>query len=154
MSSYTSAIPWTNHFNPTLLIACSDGRFGAQLDSFCREYVGALSCDRFLAPGGIAGLQILSESFYADRERITLLVTRHAIRKIICVAHEDCGYYRERYPGIDDLYPRQLEDLWSAGESLRYWFAGVEVELVYARVTSDRYVEFARLTPEGTQRHR
>ena len=69
------------------------------------------SCDRFLAPGGIAGLQILSECFYADKERITLLVTHHAIRKIICVAHEDCGYYRDRYPGVDDLFPRQLEDL-------------------------------------------
>jgi hypothetical protein len=106
MRSYTSTNPWTNQFNSTLLIACSDGRFGAQLDNFCTECLGVGSCDRFLAPGGIAGLQILSECFYADKERITLLVTHHAIRKVICVAHEDCGYYRERFPGGDDLVSR------------------------------------------------
>lgn len=150
MTSYTSNLPWTNQFHSTLLIACSDGRFGAQLDNFCQEYLGVGSCDRFLAPGGIAGLQILSEFFYADRERISLLVTRHAIRKIICVAHEDCGYYRARYPGVDDLFSRQLEDLRTAGESLRYWFSGMAVELVYARVTQNRYVQFVRVTPEGT----
>jgi Putative carbonic anhydrase len=150
MNSYTSNISWTNQFHDTLLIACSDGRFSTQLDSYCREYLGVESCDRFLAPGGIAGLQILAESFYADKERITLLVTRHAIRKIICVAHEDCGYYRERYPGIDDLMSRQLEDLRTAGESLRYWFGGMRVELAYAKVTPDRYVQFVRVSPAGT----
>ena len=150
MSSYTSATPWTNQFNNTLLIACSDGRFCAQLDNFCKEYLDVGSCDRFLAPGGIAGLQILSERFYADKERITPPVAHHAIRKIICVAHADCGYYRDRYPGVDDLFPRQLEDLRTVGESLHYWFSGMEVELVYASVTQDRYVQFVRVTPEGT----
>jgi hypothetical protein len=154
MSSYTSRIPWANQFSETLLIACSDGRFEVQLDNYCKEYLGLGSCDRFLVPGGIAGLQILSEFFYADRERITLLVTHHAIRKIICMAHEDCGYYRNRYPGVDDLSPRQLEDLRTAGESLRYWFGGVSVELVYARVTQDRRVQFVRVTPEGAPGHR
>jgi hypothetical protein len=150
MNSYTSHLPWANQFSATLLIACSDGRFEAQLDSFCKESLGLRSCDRFLVPGGIAGLQILSECFYADRERITLLVTHHAIRDIICVAHEDCGYYRERYPGVDDLLPRQLEDLRAAGEGLRYWFDGVSVELVYAKVTEDRHVQFVRVAPAGT----
>jgi hypothetical protein len=154
MSSYTSATPWTNQFTSTLLIACSDGRFSAQLDNFCKEYLKVGSCDRFLAPGGIAGLQILSECFYADKERITLLVTHHAIRKIICVAHEDCGYYRDRYPGVDDLFPRQLEDLRTVGESLHYWFRGMDVELVYASVTQDRYVQFVRVTLEETSGHR
>jgi hypothetical protein len=150
MSSYISATPWTNQFNSTLLIACSDGHFCAQLDNFCKEYLDVGSCDRFLAPGGIAGLQIVSECFYADKERMTLLVTHHAIRKIICVAHADCGYYRDRYPGVDDLFPRQLEDLRTVGESLHYWFSGMEVELVYASVTQDRYVQFVRVMPEGT----
>jgi hypothetical protein len=150
MSSYTTATPWTNQFNSTLLIACNDGRFCAQLDNFCKDYLDVGSCDRFLAPGGIAGLQILSERYYADKERITLLGTHHAIRKIICVAHADCGYYRDRYPGVDDLFPRQLEDLRTVGESLHYWFSGMDVELVYASVTQDRYVQFVRVTPEGT----
>ena len=47
MSSYTSATPWTNQFNSTLLIACSDGRFGIQLDNFCKD-TSMGSCDRFL----------------------------------------------------------------------------------------------------------
>jgi hypothetical protein len=153
MNSYTSHLPWANQFSATLLIACSDGRFEAQLDSFCKESLGLRSCDRFLVPGGIAGLQILSECFYADRERITLLVTHHAIRRIICVAHEYCGYYRERYPGVEDLLPRQLQDLRTAEKSLRYWFGGVSVELVYARVRQDRQVQFGRVTPEGTPGH-
>ena len=93
-----------------------------------REYLGLGSCDRLPLPGGIAGLQLLSECFYVDGERITLLVTHHAIHKIICVAHEDCGYYRERYPGVDDLLPRQLADLQTAGESLRDWFSGPRLD--------------------------
>jgi hypothetical protein len=149
MSRYTSHIPWSNQYSATLLIACSDGRLEVYLENFCKEYLRSGSYDRFLVPGGIAGLQILSECFYADQTRITLLVTHHAIRQIICVAHEDCGYYRERYPGVHDLLPRQLEDLRRAGESLRYWFAGVSVELVYARLTQDRHVQFVRVPPEG-----
>jgi hypothetical protein len=66
------------------------------------------------------------------------------------VAHADCGHYRDRYPGVDDLFPRQLEDLRTVGESLHYWFSGMEVELVYASVTQDRYVQFVRVTLEGT----
>src|SRR5262249_29599463 len=111
MSSCTSDIALSNQFNEALLIACIDGRLWAQVDNLCKEYLGAGSYDRLLAPGGVAELQTPSECFYADRERITLLMTRHAIRKIICVAHEDCSYYRERYLGVDDLLPRQLEDL-------------------------------------------
>ena len=152
MSDYTSHSPWANRYSETLLIACSDGRLEVHLENFCKEYLGSGSCDRFLVPGGIAGLQILSECFYADQTRITLLVTHHAIRKIICVAHEGCGYYRERYPGVNDLLPRQLEDLRRAGESLRYWFGGVNVELVYARLTQDQHVQFVRVSPEGTSR--
>jgi hypothetical protein len=147
VGSYISHIPWINQYSATLLIACSDGRFSVQLERYCEESRGVEACDRFFVPGGVAGLQILSECFYADKERLALLVTRHAIRTIICVAHEDCGYYREKYAGIDDLCAQQLADLRTAGASLRYWFAGVRVELVYARVTPDQRVEFVEVPP-------
>jgi hypothetical protein len=65
-----------------------------------------------------------------------MLVGTHGIRQIVLIAHENCGWYRDRKigPFTIDLKARQLADLRQARALLQEWFRDARVETYFARV--------------------
>jgi hypothetical protein len=68
-----------------------------------------------------------------------MLVRLHRIRRIILVAHQDCGWYLQRKVGpvSVDLKSRQIADLRHIRARARDLFGDVTVESYYARLDGD-----------------
>jgi hypothetical protein len=68
-----------------------------------------------------------------------MLVRSHGTCRIILIAHENCGWYRERKlgPFTLDLKARQLADLRQARARMQEWFREASVETYFARVDGD-----------------
>jgi hypothetical protein len=65
-----------------------------------------------------------------------MLVRSHGTRRVVLIAHENCGWYRERKigPFTVDVKARQLADLRHARMRIQEWFGDVSVETYFARV--------------------
>ena len=145
MTDFTSTCPWEDVHASDLVIHCSDGRFARQHEEFARQWLSAEAADRIVVPGGAANYvfnELTSRSWSATRHGLELLVNGHGIRRIVCIAHHDCGYYCAHYP--DDVpqavRARQLADLRSVANTFSGWFAGIVVQLFYADVVDARVV--------------
>jgi hypothetical protein len=89
-------------------------------------------------PGGPGLFELTTTDFAgleAVRSAATFLVRGHAIKHVVLVAHEGCGYYRARSLGHDArrVVERQISDLQSAARWFRLSLPGVDVALFYAR---------------------
>ncbi|MCS7224929.1 MAG: hypothetical protein NZ959_10315 [Armatimonadetes bacterium] len=132
-----------NAFEPqypdVLVVFCSDGRFAGRCRQFVERELGISRYDQFIVPGGPAWLILRSETFTeydVAKEAVTFLIEAHQIKKVILIAHEDCGFYRHRifYNDPKDLIATQKRDLKEAGQVLRAWFPELEVRSFYATV--------------------
>lgn len=134
------ATPAFHHEPPDVLaIYCSDGRFGHQCEHFIEQHLGAPRYDRFVVPGGAAWIVLdwfTFKEFDVSRESLTLLVELHHLQRILVIAHEDCGFYRQHNPSLkpDEICLKEHDDLRTAREVLLKWFPGVEVDLYYAGI--------------------
>lgn len=99
--------------------------------------------DKYIIPGGAACLilsDLMSKSYDVAKRWIPFLIELHNIKRLICIAHEDCGFYREKLGGSgkldkpDKLLEAQIEDLKTAAITLSVWKSSVSVELYYAKV--------------------
>ncbi len=149
--TYVSSLPWNQEKTDTLLIHCGDHRFQAHIDEFVRQGLHCMSFDRLVLPGGpqflIAG-SFLPKFEWAGRRWAKYLTKQHGIREIICIAHEDCGWYRNITVGnvtLPLLKERQINDLRKAREALREMFPEMKVELYYAQPSEKKAVEFIRI---------
>jgi hypothetical protein len=84
---------------------------------------------------------------------VKFIVERHAPPRIVLIAHENCGRYREgfsswlRRPGFS-LAEKQQHDLRSVAESLRETFPQIPVDAFYAYADSGDAVAFAAVEEE------
>ncbi|MCS6861368.1 MAG: hypothetical protein NZT92_13715 [Abditibacteriales bacterium] len=146
MNAFGSPIAWHKEFADTLVLYCADGRFVRQCEDFLTNGLKVATCDHFVVPGG-AGWLVLDaltlHAYDAAREHIGFLVQAHALQRAVLIAHEDCGFYRHRFPHAtaDELFQAQIKDLRQAATTLRGWFPQLTVEMYYARVEGER-VEF------------
>jgi len=150
--TFESTLPWPGEKTETLVIHCSDHRFQAQVDEFLRTGLGRESFDRLVVPGGpqfLLAATYFPKFEWAGRRWARFLIKHQTILEIICIAHEDCGWYRELTVGpwtIPLLKERQITDLRKGREVLREMFSGIAVLLYYARPNQHGHVEFLEIS--------
>ncbi len=137
---YQSRSEWREARSPTLIIACADGRWRDHIEDFAANglHIDA-AYDLLMVPGGaepLALADLIPKDFNFLRRRLDMLVPAHGIRRIVLIAHENCGWYRARKigPFSVDLKARQLADLRRARTRLQEWFPEAGVETYFARV--------------------
>jgi hypothetical protein len=137
MLVFTSAERWHPERIGAVAIYCSDGRWGEAFDEFCHKHLQIPRYDRLALAGGPACFvprdekaKVLCE---AALEQLAFLVEVHELKRVVLITHYGCAVYAERLQRQpDDCLPTQLEDLRAVGETLRRWFAGVQVEAYLA----------------------
>ena len=147
--SFLSKSPYTAEHPESLAVYCSDGRFTRAVEELL-GHLGHARLDTLTLPGG-PGLLAPTTS-YSEREAITraasFLIVGHRIRSVVLIAHQGCGYYRERLPGTSGevIEARQVTDLRGAREALLLGHPSLDVQLRYLRVVGSQ-VRFDELSP-------
>jgi hypothetical protein len=137
---YQSRCEWREDRSPTLVIACADGRWRDHIEDFAAHALKIdAAYDLVMVPGGaepLALADLIPKDFNFLRRRLEMLVRSHGTRRVVLIAHENCGWYRERKigPFTVDVKARQLADLRQARMRIQEWFGGVSVETYFARV--------------------
>jgi hypothetical protein len=137
---YQSRCEWREARSPTLVIACADGRWRDHIEDFAANGLNIdPAYDLVMVPGGaepLALADLIPKDFNFLRRRLEMLVRSHGTRRIVLIAHENCGWYRERRIGrlTVDLQARQLADLRQARARIQEWFDGVAIESYFARL--------------------
>ncbi len=150
---FRSSLPWVNSKTETLVISCSDHRFQAHFDQFLKNGLKLDAFSRLTLPGGPQFLLAADVPMFEKAgRRWTKFLTRHLeVQQIICLAHEDCTWYREISVGpltLPLLKERQLGDLRRAKLVLREMFPKVAVRMFYAHLQEQKktlFVEFAEI---------
>jgi hypothetical protein len=134
---FESTHTWTPERIRALAIYCSDGRWGEAFDEFCHESLGIPRYDRFAVPGGPVWLTLrdvtLMAPYDAARAELDFLVRAHELERIVLITHYGCAVYAhllDRDP--EGCLPAQEEDLRTAANTIRAWFAGIEVDAYVA----------------------
>jgi hypothetical protein len=138
----------SERFDPShpdaLAVYCSDGRFTRAVEALVRQ-LGHDRLDTMTLPGGPA-LLCTAGANLSEVDTFTraahFLIEGHHIGHTVLVAHEGCGYYRNRYarmaaPQIERL---QHEHLTAAARVLVRRHPELQVQRFYARVTDGRVV--------------
>jgi hypothetical protein len=144
---YQTKLPWSEEKTETLIIHCSDHRFQTHIDEFIREELKRKSFDRLVFPGGpqfLLASTFLPKFEWAGKRWVKYLIKQHGIKEVICIAHENCGWYRNvtiGYLSFTVLKDRQIEDLRKARHVLREMFPEIKVGLFYAHLRENKNVE-------------
>ncbi|MGQ9487651.1 MAG: carbonic anhydrase [Armatimonadota bacterium] len=135
-------------FAHTLAVYCSDGRFAPATDEFVRNALHEECYDRFVVPGGPAWLCLDIPTVWEHemaRRHISFLVEAHQIRRVILVAHQQCGFYERHYRSPEQ---KQMADLRTASRILLERHPGIAVEAYYLRIVEGKLVFVAVGPPE------
>jgi len=129
----------------TLVVHCSDGRFGNQCDRFVHGRLRQTMYDRLVIPGGAAWLADrpeLGHESAAARAALELLVGVHQLSHVVLIAHAGCAFYLQKL-GVapDRCEARQRADLVAVGRWLRRSLPQLHVSSCYAQRRGGR-VEF------------
>ncbi len=148
---FSSSLPWNSHSAETLVILCSDNRFQPHFDQFLKEGLKVDSFARLALPGGpqflLAGDLPMFEK--AGRRWVKFLTRQFNVRQIICLAHEDCLWYKEITVGplaISLLKDRQMSDLRRVRLVLQEMFPKIAVRMFYADVREDNKAPLVEFT--------
>lgn len=115
----------------TLLVHCSDHRLAHACEKFVEEQLKIPEYDLVSVPGGpqfLRALEYLPKFTWAGRRWLRFLVDSHSIRRVILIAHGDCGWYKHLHGDHDSHDARQKEDLRHAAADLHEWLPGLQVE--------------------------
>jgi hypothetical protein len=122
-----------------LVIHCSDHRFQAGLREFMDEGLGLRgNYDSLVVPGGpqcLVEVRALPKFAWASRKWSRALVRMHALKRLILIAHQDCGWYKwlaEWDPAKVPIRQKQEDDLRAAKRAACEISRGVAVDLFYA----------------------
>lgn len=124
----------------TLAIYCSDGRFAESIDWFIEHHLGVPKFDQMAMPGGPAWLSLDIDRVWEHeiaRRHGGYLIRVHRIKRVIMIAHENCGFYRERRVPQEQMKERQVADLQSAAQYLLRAFPYLTVDAYYVRGLPD-----------------
>src|SRR4051812_44179087 len=133
---YVSSIPFEAERVGAAAVYCADGRFGDQMDEFLHLGLGLPRYDRVAVPGGAA---CLADHLQAMRERSALerqlrfLIEAHELRRVVLIAHQDCGFYKTVRWRARSLEEQQSADLALAARRIADYVRGVEVEAYIAK---------------------
>lgn len=137
----------------TLVVHCSDHRIQAGVQEFLdRSLRLNQSYDLFLIPGGpqtLTLVEYLPKFSWAGWKWFRYLLDGHGHKRLILIAHQDCGWYRSlpfHLRAARDPRQRQEEDLRRAQRALVMDFPQLSVDLYYAGWNADD-----RMTIEDVQ---
>ena len=137
---------------PTVLyVCCGDPRFTSAFMRFAAKFLGLLFGEfvPIFAGGGLAPLahvrDLIDDFQYLKRQILFFLRHFKTIKKIVVVAHQECGYYDEVVQVAPDDScgsDQEVEDLPKIATKIRDVLAaegieGKEVECYYAGLASD-----------------
>jgi len=118
---------------PTIVVCCSDGRFIEATQDFLRSQ-GLGRHDLMAMPGGMAEALYEREvpgGALSGARATELLAHLHHTKKVILLAHADCGYYHQRLgASVPDV---QKKDLSRAADWLTEHIPNVKVDAYYMR---------------------
>ena len=139
--AFESSVPFVSHVE-ALCLYCSDGRFVQQTDEFVEKCLGEHAHDRLVVPGGPASLagdmSVWREADFVG-ENLRFLQRAHDLKRVVLIAHDDCGFYQKKLGvSADGLERRQLDDLRKAGANIRGLAPSVEIVAFLARRSGDR----------------
>ena len=132
-----------------LAVYCSDGRFTDAVEELVHG-LGHKRLDVLTLPGGPALLDLGSASFSAleaMRTSASFLIRGHGIKHVTLIAHDGCGYYKERYrfETPEEIVKQQKDDLRTAAQ----WLAGshpdVTIAMYFAKPEGSK-IEFEEVT--------
>ena len=132
-----------------LAIYCSDGRFTDAVEELVHG-LGHTRLDVLTLPGGPALLDLGSASFSAleaMRTSASFLIRGHGIKTVTLIAHDGCGYYKERYrfESPEEIVKQQKDDLRTAAVWLSGSHPDVTITLYFAKPESNK-VAFKEIT--------
>lgn len=139
MPSYVSSSKVERASTEVLVVHCSDHRFQAGLHEFLNQGLNLRSnYDLLVLPGGpqcLTLVEYLPKFSWAGWKWFRFLVEAHDLKRLILIAHQDCGWYKElplHLHTVSDPRQRQEEDLCRARTVLTKEFPDLRVELYYA----------------------
>ena len=137
LQQFRSWAPWKDEFSGNLAVFCSDERFVAATLEFLRRGLDMERCDLLVVAGGPA---FIPQSELSLIECLNLLIEAHKIKRVVLIAHDDCGYYKHRYSKLapEKLRQQQHKDLLAAVSALRQ--KGIKVHAFFAFVDSSEVV--------------
>jgi hypothetical protein len=137
-SSFVSQIAFDDRRVGAAAVYCSDGRYGEQMDEFLHVSLGLPRYDRLALPGGagcLAGhlMTAYNEKLALERQ-LEFLIKAHALKRIVLIAHQGCGFYKDLWTDGRTVEEQQRADLLQAAQQLGAANRGVSVEAYFARM--------------------
>lgn len=139
MPSYPSTSKVHHDGTDVLVVHCSDHRIQAGIYEFLNKGLNLEeNYDLLVVPGGpqcLALVEYLPKFAWAGRRWLNFLKDAHELRRMILIAHQDCGWYKElpfHLHSSSEPRLRQEEDLRRVRQTLTQEFPELRVELYYA----------------------
>src|SRR4051794_833176 len=132
---YISRLGYDDQRVGAAAVYCSDGRFGEQMDEFLHEALGLPRYDRVAVPGGAACLAGHTCAYHertALERQLAFLIRGHKLNRVVLIAHEGCGFYRDIWLGQRTLKEQQAVDLRKAADQIRSVHPNIQVEMYFA----------------------
>lgn len=136
-----------NAATDALVIHCSDHRFQAGVREFLDEALGLrANYDSVVVPGGpqcLVELAALPKFSWASRKWSRTLIDLHRLKRLILIAHQDCGWYKwlaAWNPLSVPVRQKQEEDLRTAKRTAGQMARDLAVDLFYAGWDSEEVV--------------
>lgn len=150
-AAFISDVPWSDEHPEALVIHCSYHPYQCQIQDFLFNGIGLRSFDRFAVPGGpqflIAG-GIRLKFKMAGEEQFRFLVDGHGIKRVVCIADAQCGWYKSLLgPSVNERQFKQcqVDDLKKTRQAILGFYPKMEVNLFYAFPNGSGEVEFEKI---------
>ena len=135
-SIYSSQCPFEEKRVGAAAVYCSDGRFGEAMDEFLHEGLALPHYDRVAIPGGAACLAGHTCAYHqknALERQLEFLIRSHGVRRVVLIAHDGCGFYKDLYLGKRTAEQQQAADLSKAAMLIRTFAPNVDIDMYFAR---------------------
>lgn len=146
--TYVSTVPWKNESQHTLVMACSDPRTAVATYEFLKQHCDLSRFDPIMRAGGPATVLLSATQFFVTRMEISLLHERHEFKHIIGIAHDDCGWYKYKYPELDadKRRQKQKDDLNEFRKVILKLVPNAAVQLFFAQCSYEGFVQFLEVS--------
>ena len=146
MPSFQSSAKLNRAHTDILVVHCSDHRFQSGLRDFLDNGLRLNgNYDLLALPGGpqcLTLVEYLPKLSWAMGKWLRFLIDAHELKRIVLIAHQDCGWYKQlpfHIFGVNDPRQHQEDDLRRVRQALAKDFPHLQVELYYAAFdASDR----------------
>lgn len=144
--AFTARQPFEASHPSALALYCSDGRFTEAVEELFR-HLGEDRLDTMTLPGGPGLLDSWTGGVFAATDMArsaTFLIEAHHLKRIVLIAHEGCGFYRQRFGATGNHRERQISDLRTAAQALNAPHLRPQIDCYYASVV-EGCVRFERV---------